>query len=378
MIAMKKFILVFVAAILILPNLSFSQGCMGSDSDEGVQVVGYIQAQYEYQLLGTDVEPIRGLKSNNSFYFNRARIGVVGNIPYDFSYYVMTEFSPTKGGPYLLDAFISYKRFDPYFKVSVGQFKAPFGLELTTACQSLHTIDRSLFVNELASPFRDLGIMFFGSTGELFGKVDLIKYRLAITNGTGKNTYDNNSYKDYLARIIISPLEWMHIGASYKTGLQKPVKDDMDPDVRTRWGVDISIEKANVLFQAEYIQGLDQGSSLVGGGCGSEPTIVLGDFKKNGYMAQILYMTPWNIQPVLKFESFDPNIIIGDGNVGDTEDTYKYDKQQDITAGFNYFFNEWTRLQMNYVYKVEESGDTDATYHEVANDYFVMQLQVKF
>ena len=375
---MKKIILIIVIAFLGLPIMSFSQGCMGGDDTDGVKVIGYIQGQYEYQLLGTDVEPIRGLKSNNSFYFNRARIGVVGNIPYDFAYYVLTEFSPTKGGPYLLDAFITYKRFDPYFKVSLGQFKSPFGLELTTGCQALHTIDRSRFVNELASPFRDLGIMFLGSTGELFGKKDLIAYRIAITNGTGKNVMDENEFKDYMGRIIISPLDWLHFGASYRYGKQKPVKEELDPDERSRWGVDVSLEKANVLFQAEYIQGLDKGSSEVGGGCGSTPTIVLGDFKKNGYMAQILYMTPWNFQPVVKFECYDPNIKIGDGNPDDVEGAYDYDKQQDFTFGFNYFFAETVRLQMNYVYKIEESGETDATYHEVANDYFVMQLQVIF
>jgi len=375
---MKKIILIIAIALLGLPIISFSQGCMGGDSDDGVKVIGYIQGQYEHQFLGEDVDPIRGLKSDNSFYFNRARIGVVGSIPYDFSYYVLTEFSPTKGGPYLLDAFITYKRFDPYFKVSLGQFKSPFGLELTTPCQALYTVDRSRFVNELASPFRDLGIMFLGSTGELFGKKDLISYRIAITNGTGKNVMDDNEFKDYMGRIVISPLDWLHIGGSYRYGKQTPVKEELDPDERTRWGVDLSLEKANFIFQAEYIQGLDKGSSEIGGGCGSTPTIVLGDFKKNGYMAQILYMTPWNIQPVVKFESYDPNIKIGDGNPDDIEGAYDYDKQQDFTFGFNYFFAETVRLQMNYVYKIEESGDTDATYHEVANDYFVMQLQVIF
>jgi hypothetical protein len=181
-----------------------------------------------------------------------------------------------------------------------------------------------------------------------------------------------------MGRIVISPLNWLHIGGSYRYGKQTPVKEELDPDERTRWGVDLSLEKANFIFQTEYIQGLDKGSSEVGGGCGSTPTIVLGDFKKNGYMAQILYMTPWNFQPVVKFESYDPNIKIGDGNPDDVEGAYDYDKQQDFTFGFNYFFAETVRLQMNYVYKMEESGDTDATYHEVANDYFVMQLQVIF
>ena len=368
---MKKFIILSILSIFAFPLFSSAQGCMDSGGDEGVKVVGYIQPQYEYQFLGQDANgkdltPMHGLKSNNGFYFNRARIGVVGTIPYDFSYYVMAELSPTLGGPYLLDAFISYKRWDPYLTVSVGQFKSPFGLELTTPCQSLHTVNRSMVVSELASPFRDLGIMFLGSTGELFGKKDLLAYRFSITNGTGLNVMDNNKYKDFTGRLIVTPIEGISVGASYKYGKQKPVSDTMDPDSRQRWGVDVSVKKANFLFQAEYIDGMDKGSSLVGGGCGSTPTLVLGDFKKNGYMAMLGYMTPWNLQPIVKFESYDPNADVD------------YNKQQDWTIGINYFFNEWTRVQLNYVIRAEESGDTTENYHEVDNDFFVMQVQVIF
>ena len=374
---MKKLLSILVLAFLAMPLISSAQGCMGGDDTDGVKVVGYIQGQYEQQFLGDEVKPFHGLESANSFFFNRARLGVVGNIPYDFSYYVMAEFSPSKGGPYLLDAFISYKRFDPYLTVSVGQFKSPFGLELTTPCQGLHSVYRARFVDELASPFRDLGVMLLGSTGELFGMKDLIKYRFAITNGTGLNKFDNNTYKDYTGRLIVSPLEWIHVGASYRYGKQKPVKEELDPDERSRWGVDLSLEKANFILQAEYIEGLDKGSYEEGGGCGSTPVIKIGDKKRIGYMAQLLYMTPWNLQPLVKFESYDPNIKIEDIE-GDALDKYDYDKQVDYTFGLNYFFNEWTRLQLNYVYRTEESGDTDATYHEIDNDFFVMQLQVTF
>lgn len=72
-----------------------------------------------------------------------------------------------------------------------------------------------------------------------------------------------------------------------------------------------------------------------------------------------MYMTPWNLQPIVKYESFDPNI----DEDNDVEDI--------ITFGINYFFNDWTRLQLNYLYKAEEGN-------EIANDEILMQLQVKF
>jgi phosphate-selective porin OprO and OprP len=76
-------------------------------------------------------------------------------------------------------------------------------------------------------------------------------------------------------------------------------------------------------------------------------------------------MTPWNVQPVIKYENFDPNTdgydIIND----------LYDYATIITFGMNYFFNDWTRLQLNYLYKAEEGN-------EIENDELLMQLQVKF
>lgn len=69
-------------------------------------------------------------------------------------------------------------------------------------------------------------------------------------------------------------------------------------------------------------------------------------------------MTEWDLQPVIKYETFDPDI---------DEDL---DSQSIITWGLNYFFNDWTRLQINYLYKAEEV--------EVKNDEILVQLQVKF
>ena len=177
---------------LLLSKLVFAQGCMEASSDDGVNVIGYIQPTFDYYFFDEDQNGNTDPKPN-SFYFKRARLGVTGNIPYDVSYYVMAEFSPLiTGSAYLLDAFVTYAPFGKYAKVSMGQFKSPVGLELNTPCQSLHTIRRSTAVNYLAGPFRDMGVMLLGSTDSLFGMKDLISYRLAFLNGTGLNQWDDN------------------------------------------------------------------------------------------------------------------------------------------------------------------------------------------
>lgn len=86
--------------------------------------------------------------------------------------------------------------------------------------------------------------------------------------------------------------------------------------------------------------------------------------ERAGFWAQLMYMTPWNIQPIIKHEQYDPN-------TDDENSTSATALSKVTTFGFNYFFNDWTRLQLNYLYKAEEE-------HEVANDELIMQLQVKF
>jgi len=181
---MKKVILfigLFLLA-LINSNTLTAQGCVEASSDEGPQIVGYIQPQFNYYMFGDKAngDPLKP----STFFFKRARVGVVGSIPYDVSYYVMAEFSPglSGGSPYLLDAFVTYAPFGKYLKFSLGQFKSPFSLELNTPCYALHTINRSTVVNQLAAPFRDMGLMFLGSSDSLFGIVDLISYKIALTS----------------------------------------------------------------------------------------------------------------------------------------------------------------------------------------------------
>jgi len=81
-----------------------------------------------------------------------------------------------------------------------------------------------------------------------------------------------------------------------------------------------------------------------------------------------MYMTPWYLQPIVKFETYNP---------GGLEYEYLYHKQDFAqstwTIGVNYFINEWTRLQINYLYNAEETSK-----HEYKNDAFSIQLQAKF
>jgi len=332
---------------MIIPNQIYGQGCMEAGSEEGVSVVGFLQSQVEYKS--------REIEDEFGFTFNRARVGFIGNIPYDVSYYLFFEFSPFKtDAPYLLDGFITYTRLGPYAKISLGQFKSPFSLEQNTSCAGLHTINRSQVVNQLASPGRDIGVMVLGEYKKL------VSYSIALMNGTGIGVPDDNKGKDIVGRIVVSPVEYVSIGGSFRRGKAKPAVAGADEDERTRFGGELEVRHTNFLVQGEYIYGKDVGSYSTGGGCGDPLVIHQGDVERSGLFIQGMYMTPWNLQPVIKFESFDPNT-----------DKEK-DKEKITTFGLNYFLNDWTRIQINYLYCAEEDG------REISNDQVLVQVQTKF
>ena len=365
-IAMKRLVLFLLVSLYLLPTQIHGQGCMEATGDERVNVIGYIQAEGNYKFLGEDF--LGNNLNTSSFYFNRVRLGAMGTIPYDFSYYFISEFSPTLGGPFVLDAFVTYKRFAPYVNISVGQFKSPFGLELLTPCHKLHTINRSLAVTDLVNPFRDQGLLLFGGTGDLhlFGSKtkNLFGYHLAVLNGTGINKKDDNNKKDVVGRLTFHPFEFLTIGSSYRFGKQPPKVDGVtEDDERSRMGLDIEFKYKGILLQGEIVKGTDKGSYTTGGGCGGQVEVHQGSVNREGFFAQAAYMTPWKIQPVVRFEMYEPNM----------SKDFTDDIQNIITYGVNYFFNDRTRLQINYLYKAEESARA-----EVPNDEILMQVQIEF
>ena len=374
---MKKliqFISLISMHILFSVTPVFSQGCIEATSDEGPQLVGYIQPEFGYYLYGTDAND--NAVKPSSFYFRRARVGIVGSIPYDVSYYIMAELSPVYTGyPFLLDVYVSYAPVGKYVKFSFGQFKSPFGMELATPCYALHTINRSLSSEQLAGPYRELQFMILGAVGN---ERDVFKYSVSIMNGTGINKMDEyavdggNNQKDLAGRLVVAPWEFLEIGGGARYGLWGKKDADGNTKSRTRYGGDLTFEKWNFRIQGEVLFGIDEGEIAGGGGCGGKATAAtLESFNKMGYMVQAMYMTPIRLEPVLKYEFYDP-----DGTDYKFFGTTQNYTQSTFTIGLNYFLNDWTRIQVNYLYNME--GKTGTTVNEYNNDILMIQAQVKF
>ncbi len=366
---MKKQILYLVSIFsffAFIPTSLFSQGCDGGGgNEEGVQVKGYIQPQYSYFMNGKDANG-KSL-DENSFNFNRTRLGLLGNIPYDISYYFYAEISPFQGQTpptpaYLLDAFVSYSRFSKYANISIGQFKAPISLEQNTACNNLTSVYRSEVVEQLAGPQRDIGLMVLGGND-----TTLLRYAVAIMNGTGKGEWDNNTGKDYIGRLLVHPIESVVVGGSFRAGKRNPTDLNEKQNDILRFSGELTFKMKGFMLQGEYIYGQDKLYSAtklpIYGGCGGIvgwDTKQVGTYTKGGYWAMLSYRTKWEIEPIVKYDTYDPDM--------DENDDWK----SNFTVGFNYFLNDWTRIQLNYIKKLE------ATAIEEDNDMIVFQVQAKF
>ena len=112
-------------------------------------------------------------------------------------------------------------------------------------------------------------------------------------------------------------------------------------------------------IQAEYIY--DEGAYFSGasGGCGATP-VALGERRDGAYL-MASYSVNEKIQPVFKYEFFDPNL--------DLKDDGSY--MERMTIGANYFFNDKVRFQLNYQANIDTVVNVD-------NDALLAQIQIKF
>ena len=356
----------FLVGLVVILFFGFAidtnaQGCMGGGSD-GVSLKGFIQPQFNYNLNGTDADG--NSLDEAHFNFNRARLGVVGSIPYDIEYYFFAEMSAFKtpqATPHLLDAFVSYTRFGTWAKISFGQFKTPFSLEQNTGCSGLYTVNRADVVNQLAGPQRDMGVTVSGGND-----TTILKYSVGAFNGAGMNVLDNNINKEIVARLVFNLTDFLHIGGSFRMGKTNPTDPTEDFNDIYRYGGELLFNYKGIRLQGEYIMGQDELYSAsrvpIYGGCGGivgYDTKQTGTYTKGGYVVMLSYMTPWMIEPVVKFDSYDPDYAIDNNHTNN------------LTVGINYFVNDYSRVQINYV-NVMESGTS------VTNDVIILQLQAKF
>lgn len=117
------------------------------------------------------------------------------------------------------DLFITFS-LSNYLNIKLGQFLYPLTSEGLKPSEFLYFSERTL-VGSIAGDKRDIGI-------ELSGSASFINYSVAVINGNGANTKDNNNNKDVVTRVVFKPVEGLQFGGSGYFG--EATENDIDQD----------------------------------------------------------------------------------------------------------------------------------------------------
>jgi len=283
----------------------------------------------------------------------------------------------------------------PLLYIQFGQQKRPFGVEPQATEDKQPAINLATFSGPsgLNLSQRDVGLQI---KGDLFPVVDLgynlrtptIEYALGVFNGSGPNQLDTNSGKDFAGRINVNaPVEYnsdfrgLTIGSSFSTGKQDlaginggaAITGGTGKASKVRYGSDISYVASPIGFTAEYAVGRDEqavsGTSIA--------NAVKTTIQSEGYTLTLFYewgeqfqkdyrsqsrsddWWPKTYQPFVRYDHWDPNTAVA-GN-----DTTV------LTLGFNFFFAQTTKLQLNYT--VSDNKST-----KIKENDFILQFQYGF
>lgn len=157
--------------------------------------------EFDGDTAGTGVGHDDGPLS--SFDVPRLRLTLGGGVyrPW-LRYSFQVDFSRTSGesASKIKDAVLEVRPEGRPYRLSFGQFKAPFGLQQLTSSGRLQFVDRAITDSKF-NPGRDMGAMLSGSAaGRLVG------YDAGIFNGSGESVRQQTRAHLWAGRVYVDPL----------------------------------------------------------------------------------------------------------------------------------------------------------------------------
>lgn len=323
-----------------------------------IKLSGYVQERYtSSSQAGT----------HDTFEAKRVRLGLAGDATTNVDFNILFDLAGSKSAltsatlttspttslatksanfakPLLLDAAFGYKLSNGR-KISIGQFKVPFGLESYTSDAALDTINRTAVTEALVpgrdngSSGRDVGIQYSGVKPLNEDGSSQIEYYLGLFDGAGINVADDNGVKDFAGRVVWKPgVDGLSLGLAQYSG--KATSANLN---HNRTGAEAVYLHGPWTVKGEYIWAKDAA------------------VKKNGWYGTLVRQLNDSAQAVVRYDRLDPNTAAA----GDATNT--------LTLGLNYFLNKdgYTRWQLNY----EKHGEQGT---QVKNDLLLAQFQAGF
>jgi phosphate-selective porin OprO/OprP len=343
---------------------------------------------------------------DNSLGFRRARIGVDGFITEHLYYRFVPDFA-LGGRPSTRDAYVEYRDLEGIGTIRLGESRQPFGMESQTPARDLLFLERS--VAFALSPFRQIGLGLrnrtedetltwhaaaFGYPTDMFGNaVNDSGFGVAARStailweddssdslihlGAGY-TYLHPAEKGLRYRSVPEYTGTL-TGATGSTTVVPPFVDTgvMENASSNAFGLELAAIRGPIVFQGELV------TSVVDLDSGGPATF-------RGAYAQALYVLTGETHRYNReygaIERLVPRHPVSDGGCGAWELAGRLSmldlndgpieggRIHDLTLGINWFLNDYTRLQFNYIHSwVDHApvGDNSA-------DIYASRLAVDF
>ena len=171
-----------------------------------VSLTGYVQGDARSFRNWEAGDEDTGLLRSDATDLRRLRLGVEGEwkrLGFE------VDFDPRDEGDHLKDAYLELEIAKP-LTVRAGQFKLPLCREFLTSAGKIDFVERALLATHIG-PARDLGVMVSGELGDLAG------YQAGVFAGDGRTRRDRAG-ATIAARIVLSPLKGLELGASFASG----------------------------------------------------------------------------------------------------------------------------------------------------------------
>jgi hypothetical protein len=341
----------------------------------GTTIGGSVQVRAAAQTPGTRTGSSSTVADrNSSFDISQGTLNFSGSLYRDYSEgrnldyrlaFAYAKSNPATDGSQLnvTDAFVRYSPFptltgleDPRLTLTFGQQQIPFGLEAQIGEELRPVINNAQFLSGLGVGTRQIGFIVRGDYDPYvdYGfnyRAPLLEYAVGIVNGSGPNKSDDNNAKDWIGRLAYtlpvdynSPFRELKFGVSGYKGtknLTTGTTTVVGQGKRDRYGFDIYYNHAPFGITYEYAEGRDgvlgAGPELKARGQYLTAFYTWGEQWVASSRAQAKYDDYWpkSYQLFARFDTFDPNVRAAN------------DKVKVYTAGFNLFFAETTKFQIN-------------------------------
>lgn len=233
------------------------------------------------------------------------------------------DFSRTggEGGSKIKDALLEVRPTDRPFRLLVGQFKVPFGLQQLNSSGRLQFVDRAI-TDAKFNPGRDMGMQFGGTVADRKAG-----YEVGVFNGSGESIRQNTGSHLIAGRGYVHPLgaytlsegssdgpakPVLHLGLGARTGKQIRGRTAAgvveDPDNQTAVNLEFAFKGPRLYSTAEYFWMTD----------GQQNPQAGPDIDSRGFHAQAGYMVVRKTVEVgLLYARITPDADLDDAGVSE-------------------------------------------------------------